>query len=66
MRKNEKDKVNRMAFIKMIIDNPENAEEYLKKQIKIFRQCKGTQDTVESLSKLLFLSEQTIYKDYAR
>ena len=66
MKKNEKQKISRIAFTKMAIDNPENAVVFLETKIKKFKKCKGTVDTVKALSDLLFLSEQTIYKDYSR
>jgi len=66
MKKSEKDKINRLAFIRMTIDNPENAVRYLNEQMKVFKKCKGTSETVKALSELLFLSEQTIYKDYSK
>lgn len=67
MKRNAKDKVDRMAFIKMTIEQPEDTIKFLESIIKDLKQVskqKKTFKIVKILRKLLFLSEQTIYKDY--
>ena len=64
MRKNEETKVNRMAFIQMSIEQPEQGAKFLDKMSKRLKKAKNNQEVVEILKDTLFLSEQTIYKDY--
>ena len=56
----------RKAFVKLSIDDPQKASKLL---IEHAEQLKDTRDlggTIEVLSRLLYLSKQTIYQDIAR
>ena len=64
MRKNQETKVNRMAFIQMCIEQPEQGAKFMDKMSKRLKKAKNNQEVVSILKDTLFLSEQTIYKDY--
>ena len=64
MKKNEETKVNRMAFIQMSIEQPEQGANFLIEKAKRLKKAKNNQEVVDILKDTLFLSEQTIYKDY--
>ena len=66
MIKNGKDKANRIAFVHLCIDNPEEGERYLKKMAKKIGKTKKTTETVKCLRDILFVSEWTIYRDFSK
>jgi len=63
MNKNKSDKVRRMAFIQMCIEQPDAGSEYLKDIASKLSKAKKTPEIIEHLKKILFLSECTIYRD---
>lgn len=64
MKKNKQTKINRVAFTKMSIEQPIKGAEFLEEKAKRLKKAKNNQEVVEILKDTLFLSEQTIYKDY--
>lgn len=64
MKKNERDNINRKAFIQAVLDNKENGITYLNKINERLEKSKGTAEKVAILNDLLFISERTIYNDY--
>ena len=53
-----------MAFIKMSIEQKDEGANFLIDKAKKLQKAKNTQEVVEILKDTLFLSDQTIYKDY--
>ena len=56
----------RKKFVKLSIDNPEEASKLLFEQAEQLRDTRDLGGTIEVLSRVLFLSKQTIYQDIAR
>lgn len=66
MKKDDKDKNERLAFIQLAIDNPEEAGDILIKKGKELKRLRKTNQIVSFLKGYLYLSEQTIWKDYSK
>ena len=56
----------RKAFVKLSIDDPMKASELLITQAEALKDTRDLGGTIEVLSRLLYLSKQTIYQDIAR
>ena len=63
MKKNKEDQVNRMAFIQMCIEQPEQGANYIKDIASKIGQSKKTPEIIGHLKQILFISECTIYRD---
>lgn len=53
----------RNEFVQLAINDPCKAAEILKKQAAELKNCKKTNQTVRRISKILFISERTIFRD---
>ena len=56
----------RKEFIKLSINDPVKASEYLIQKAERLKDSRDLGGTIEVLSRLLYLSKQTIYQDIAR
>ena len=56
----------RKAFVKLSIDDPQKASKLLIVQAEALKDTRDLGGTIEVLSRLLYLSKQTIYQDIAR
>lgn len=63
MKRNEKDKINRISFVQLCVDNPKDGAEYLKDMANKMSECKKTSQIIERLKQVLFISQSTIYRD---
>lgn len=66
MNKNKSHIQSRKEFVKLSIDDPAKASKLLNKQAEQLKDSRDLGGTIEILSRLLYLSEQTIYQDIAR
>ena len=66
MNKNKFHIQSRKEFVKLSIDNPEKASRLLNQQAEQLKDSRDLGGTIEVLSRLLFLSKQTIYLDVAK
>ena len=66
MNKNKFHIQSRKEFVKLSIDNPEKASKLLNRQAEQLKDSRDLGGTIEVLSRLLYLSKQTIYQDIAR
>ena len=57
---------NRKEFVKLSIDDPKKASKLLIVQAEALKDTRDLGGTIEVLSRLLYLSKQTIYQDIAR
>lgn len=62
-KKNSTDKINRMAFVQLCVDNPKEGEKSLKRMASKLGKCKNTNETLECLSDIMFISQSTLYRD---
>lgn len=65
MEKNKNILTERQRFVNQVINDKKQGVETLKDVIKQLESSQNTTQRVQILSELLFLSEQTIFKDYA-
>ncbi len=56
----------RKKFVKLSIDDPKEASKLLFEQATALENTRDLGGTIEVLSRLLYLSKQTIYQDIAR
>ncbi len=56
----------RKKFVKLSIDDPKEASKLLFEQAIALKDTRDLGGTIEVLSRLLYLSKQTIYQDIAR
>ena len=64
MNKNKKQKEERKSFIYSVFEAPERASLQLRDVAKKLESSVTTSEKVKLLSDLLYLSEETIFKDY--
>jgi len=64
MRKNKEQIKARKKFVKESINNPKESALKLNSIANQLSECSKTGDIINSLADLLYLSEQTILKDY--
>lgn len=62
-RKNNTDKANRIAFVKLSVDKPKEGAAYLKSVAKELERCKNTKEVTECLNKVLFITPLTMFRD---
>jgi hypothetical protein len=55
--------MNRADFIKIAIDNPEEAARILRAKANKLASCKNVSKTADVLSNTLFISSRTIFRD---
>lgn len=63
MRKNKGTIKNRRCFVKKCITDPAFIDDYIKNLTKL-KECPKTGDRVAIIAEALFLSEETVWKDY--
>jgi len=62
-KKNYNSKVDRIVFVQKCIDDPKTGAETLRRLADELEANKKTSDTINTLKKVLFISETTIYRD---
>ena len=63
MKKNKEDQVNRMAFVQMCIEQPQEGKKYIQDIANKIGKSKKTPEIIRHLKKIMFISECTIYRD---
>ena len=66
MNKIESQLKDRKEFVKLSVDDPQKASKLLIVQAEALKDTRDLGGTIEVLSRLLYLSKQTIYQDISR
>lgn len=62
-KKNQKNKIDRMLFVQMCVENPKEGAKYLHDLADNIGKCKNVSEAIDEIQKALFVSKFTIYRD---